>query len=567
MKTMTKTYTHVKTVVAVTFCLMFHILACQAQTRQSVDSLLRCIDKAVDNFPEYVGKRERKINKLRKELARARTDGERYRACFSLSEQYTPFVNDSAIYFLNRCVSIASRMKGQASNLCKCKALIAMRYSSTGIYVESFNTLRGIDTTNVSKEAKGRYYQAYNHVYGEMAYYNHFAATKALYEKMQARYRALMYANLPATDNAVFQYRQLQKLSPETWREALRINDDWMRHVDEGSYPYALVTLYRYLAYKHGNDSIRMMYWLGQSVLTDIRNGVLDQGSMWEMANQLMIVNNVDRAYKYISYTSYCATKFGSRQRLAQIAPLLADIAGKYKAENDRYNRQQTMALSVISVLAVVLLFGFFYVVRQRHKLAVAKDDLANSNRQLQELNVKLESLNGQLSAANVRLSSVNKELSDANRVKEEYVGQFMRLCSDYINKIEALRKKVNNKVKTRQYAELYEMTRPQGDKEELEAFYANFDSAFLHLFPHFFESFNALLRPEERIEQPHRDCLTTPVRIFALIRLGITDSSKIAEFLHYSVNTIYNYRAHIKKGALNDKETFEDDIRKIGTF
>jgi len=225
------------------------------------------------------------------------------------------------------------------------------------------------------------------------------------------------------------------------------------------------------------------------------------------------------------------------------------------------------MTLSVISLLAVALLIGFFYVVRQRHKLAVAKDELASYNSQLQELNVRLESLNGQLSATNVRLSAVNKELSDANRVKEEYVGQFMRLCSEYINKMAALRKKVNNKVKTRQYAEVYEMTRPQGDKEDLEAFYANFDSAFLHLFPNFFESFNALLRPEARIEQPHKDRLTTPVRIFALIRLGINDSSKIAEFLHYSVNTIYNYRAHIKKGALNDKETFEDDIRKIGAF
>ncbi len=564
---MTKTYRHIKTALAMMLCLTFHLLGCLAQTRQSVDSLLRCIDKAVDNSSVYVGKRERRIGRLRRDLARARTDGERYRVSFALYEQYAPFVNDSAIYYLDNCVKAATRMKGQKSNLCKCEALIALRHSSTGIYVESLGTLRGIDTAGVSREAKGVYFQAYTHVYGEMAYYNHFAEAKARYEAIQARYRALMYANLPATDNAVFQYRQLQTLNPKQWRESLRINDDWMRHVKKGSYPYALVTLYRYLAYKHGNDTTRMMYWLGQSVLTDIRNGVLDQGSMWEMANQLMVANNVDRAYKYISYTCNCATRFGSRQRLAQIAPLLADIAGKYKAENDRYNRQQTMALSVISVLAVVLLIGLFYVVRQGRRLAVAKDELARSNSQLQQLNVKLESLNGQLSAANVRLSTVNKELTDANRVKEEYVGQFMRLCSDYINKIEALRKKVNNKVKTKQYAELYEMTRPQDNKEELEAFYANFDSAFLHLFPHFFESFNALLRPEERIEQPRKDQLTTPIRIFALIRLGINDSSKIAEFLHYSVNTIYNYRAHIKKGALNDKETFEDDIRKIGTF
>ena len=103
--------------------------------------------------------------------------------------------------------------------------------------------------------------------------------------------------------------------------------------------------------------------------------------------------------------------------------------------------------------------------------------------------------------------------------------------------------------------------------EEELEEFYTNFDSAFLHLFPHFLDSFNALLRPEERIEQPKKEQLSTPIRIFALIRLGITDSSKIAEFLHYSGNTSYNYRAHIKKGAINDKDSFEEDVRKIGTF
>ena len=178
------------------------------------------------------------------------------------------------------------------------------------------------------------------------------------------------------------------------------------------------------------------------------------------------------------------------------------------------------------------------------------------------------EALNEQLSITNSQLSVVNHELTDANRVKEEYVGRFMRLCSIYINKIEDLRKRVHKKLKARQYDELYEMTRPQDFKEEdLEEFYTNFDSAFLQLFPHFLDSFNALLRPEERIEQPKKEQLSTPIRIFALIRLGINDSSKIAEFLHYSVNTIYNYRSHIKKGAINDKDSFEEDVRKIGTF
>ena len=409
---------------------------------------------------------------------------------------------------------------------------------------------------------------AYNHVYGEIIYYRNPITPEAQYGAMAAEYRQRMYAALPPTSNSVFQYRELDALNAHDNREAMRINDQWLSHVEKGSHPYALVTLYRYLAYKAENDSTRMMYWLAESVLTDIRNGVMDQGSMWEMANQLMGLNDVDRAYKYISFSSICANRFGSRQRLAQISPLLSVIAKMYKDENDQYNRRQNYTLCIISILALMLLIGVFYVSRQRHKLAIARDDLAKTNHQLHELNAQLKSLNEQLSCTNSQLSVVNHELTDANRVKEEYVGRFMRLCSIYINKIEDLRKRVHKKLKARQYDELYEMTRPQDFKEEeLEEFYTNFDSAFLHLFPHFLDSFNALLRPEERIEQPKKEQLSTPIRIFALIRLGINDSSKIAEFLHYSVNTIYNYRAHIKKGAINDKDSFEEDVRKIGTF
>ena len=405
-------------------------------------------------------------------------------------------------------------------------------------------------------------------VYGEIIYYRNPITPEAQYGAMAAEYRQRMYAALPPTSNSVFQYRELDALNAHDNREAMRINDQWLSHVEKGSHPYALVTLYRYLAYKAENDSTRMMYWLAESVLTDIKNGVMDQGSMWEMANQLMGLNDVDRAYKYISFNSICANRFGSRQRLAQISPLLSVIAKMYKNENDQYNRRQNYTLCIISILALMLLISVFYVSRQRHKLAIARDDLAKTNHQQHELNAQLKSLNEQLSCTNSQLSVVNHELTDANRVKEEYVGRFMRLCSIYINKIEDLRKRVHKKLKTRQYDELYEMTRPQNFKEEeLEEFYTNFDSAFLQLFPHFLDSFNALLRPEERIEQPKKEQLSSPIRIFALIRLGITDSSKIAEFLHYSVNTIYNYRAHIKKGAINDKDSFEEDVRKIGTF
>jgi uncharacterized protein YciW len=167
---------------------------------------------------------------------------------------------------------------------------------------------------------------------------------------------------------------------------------------------------------------------------------------------------------------------------------------------------------------------------------------------------------------ANQQLKTSNIQLLDANRVKEEYVGRFMRLCSIYMDRLDDLRKKVNKRVKQRQYAELIELTQSADlQEQELEEFYANVDSAFLHLFPHFVDSFNAMLTPEEQVTLTDKNRLNTTVRIFALIRLGIDDSSKIAEFLHYSVNTIYNYRARVKNGALTDRESFEDMVKNIG--
>lgn len=564
---MKKAKQSLKIILTTQLFLALSVLIGHAQTPKSVDSLLHCIDEAIDNSAQYVSRKEQRIRQLQQQLSQAKNLHAEYQLSYRLYEEYTPFVNDSAIIYLKRCIEIA-RKTGKQSEVGKCQALIAIRCSSTGKFIEALNTLSAIDTTHLDNIAKGTYYMAYNHVYGEIIYYRNPITPEAQYGAIAAEYRQRMYAALPPTSNSVFQCRELDALNAHDNREAMRINDQWLSHIEKGSHPYALVTLYRYLAYKAENDSTRMMYWLAESVLTDIKNGVMDQGSMWEMANQLMGLNDVDRAYKYISFNSICANRFGSRQRLAQISPLLSVIAKMYKDENDQYNRRQNYTLCIISILALMLLIGVFYVSRQRHKLAIARDDLAKTNRQLHELNAQLKSLNEQLSCTNSQLSVVNHELTDANRVKEEYVGRFMRLCSIYINKIEDLRKRVHKKLKARQYDELYEMTRPQDfKKEELEEFYTNFDSAFLHLFPHFLDSFNALLRPEERIEQPKKEQLSTPIRIFALIRLGINDSSKIAEFLHYSVNTIYNYRAHIKKGAINDKDSFEEDVRKIGTF
>ena len=141
-----------------------------------------------------------------------------------------------------------------------------------------------------------------------------------------------------------------------------------------------------------------------------------------------------------------------------------------------------------------------------------------------------------------------------------------MNLCSDYIDKIDDFRKRVNRMVKGHEYEELYRLTKSSDMKNlETENLYAAFDNAFLHLFPNFISDFNALLLPEEKIVVQGEYKLNTTLRIFALIRLGIEDSSRIAKFLRYSVNTIYNYRARVKSVAITHRDDFETRVKNIG--
>ena len=523
----------------------------QATANDDLQLLLQRIDQAIDNSDKYVAKKTARINHIRKKLSLTRGLASEYQLSYRLYKEYLPFMNDSAIHYLQRCTDIARRM-GDKSRAGGCASLMALSCSNAGMYLEAETILNGISAEQLRDSDRGLYYFARAHIAGEMAYYGNIDYMRRQYNASVTKYRQLLLLCLPPTHRFARQCRETTAFAKGDFRHALALNDQWLRQTKKSSADYALVTFYRYLDYKALGDTTQMMHWLAESALSDVENAVMDQSSMWEMANQLMSAGDVDRSYRYICFTSDCADRFGSRQRLSRISPLLSRIAQSYKAEAEKKNASFRKTIILISVLSLVLFAALAYVYRKRNQLAATRDQLAVSNRQLKD--------------SNSQLSALNTQLAEANRVKEEYVGRFMRLCSLYIDKLDELRKKVTKRVKNKQYAELAEMTRSSDFKyAETNELYANFDTAFLHLFPTFVDEFNALLRPDHRITLSDNRQLTTVIRIFALIRLGITDSSKIAEFLHYSVNTIYNYRANTKNGAICDRAEFENKVREIG--
>ena len=542
---------------SVVCCLMVFV-CCPAQYLQE-------IDEAIETSSRYVAAHEAKIAQARQKLEHVQTDLQRYDASYALYDLYRPFVNDSAIFFLKECIELAQKV-GNHSDEVRCQALLAWRCSCTGMYEEALNILDSIRTEGADQAALGEYAHAYNNVYNEMAYYTQMPEMKQAYSQRADYYQNMMYETLPGEDPRIMLRREMSFLNNNKLEQSMAVNDEWLKMVEPGSHPYAMVALYRYLEFKARDDKEQMMHWLAESVLADIRNGVLDQGSMWELANLLMQEGDVEHANRYISYTSECAIRYGSRQRNWQIAPLMTQIAKTYKEKSERTTSQLRVLLGILSVLALLLLGVLFFLHRRNKQLAVARNELRDANTRLSASNAQLSTLNSQLSTLNAQLSTVNSQLSEANRIKEEYIGRFLSLCSQYIDKLDDYRKMVNRKMKNKELDELFRMTKSTELKEkEIEELYQNFDSVFLHLFPNFIDGFNALLQPDMQVHPKEENKLTTDIRIFALIRLGIDDSSKIAEFLHYSVNTIYNYRARIKNGAIGNREAFERQVKELG--
>ncbi|MBR5102744.1 MAG: transcriptional regulator [Muribaculaceae bacterium] len=523
------------------------------------------IDDAINHSAEYVEKHEVKINLQRQALQRETTSSGKFQCCYNLYELYKSFVSDSAFYFLNQCIELADKMNDPSASV-RCRSLLAIKSANIGMYDEALCILDSINTQGADTLALGTYYEAYNNVYSELSYYTRLDNMRQLYLDKAHHYEELMMKYLPSTSEACFLRREQRAQAEGRFDESMKINDEWLAMVEPGSHPYALVALYRYIDYKLQGDKDEMMHWLMESVLTDIKTATMDQGSMWELANELMLRGDIERSSRYISFTSDCANRYGSRQRNWQIAPLLTAIAKNYKSKSESTTKQLRLALGLISVLALLLLGALLFLHRRHKQLTSARNELHQTNGQLESLNDELKTANDQLSDKNAQFSVLNSQLAESNKVKEEYIGRFMSLCSQYIDKLDDYRKMVNKKMKNKELDQLFQLTKSTELKEtELEELYENFDSVFLHLFPNFVEDFNALLQPEAQVHPKEENRLTTEIRIFALIRLGIEDSSKIAEFLRYSVNTIYNYRARIKNGALVNREQFEEKVKNLG--
>lgn len=549
-----------KKILSLVYILCFSALTSSFAQNKNIKDLYEQLDQAIEQSQYYINQKESRITKIKKQSRQGHTPPQLLTAYYKLYEEYKTYKSDSSIYYIHQAIDLAKR-NNMKSDITKLRSLLALQYSTSGAFTEALHVLQSIDKKTLNNSNKKDYYIAFYHVYGELGFTNINIDTELSQEfySKQDCYRDTLFSILSPNSEDYLMRKEVLLTNQNKLKEALKINDIRLSKCKKGSHEYGIVAYYRYLIYRSLKDEDMVKYWLLQSAICDVKCAINDQASLWILAEILSKEKDVERSYKYINFSWKANKKFCTRIRSWQISPVLGTIDHNYQAELKKANHRLIFAIICVSLLVIALALLTFYVNKQKSYLSNARNELKKTNTQLEELNNKLSSTNGMLKAS-------NDKLNESNGVKEEYIGQFLGACSHYIDKLDKMRLNVNKMVKNKQYNELYSMTKSSEVKEqELEELYANFDKVFLNLFPNFVEDLNGLLKEECQIHLSSPNKLSAIVRVFALIRLGIDDSTKIAEFLHYAVNTIYNYRAKLRNGAINDRNEFEKKVRELG--
>ena len=538
-------------------CLIL-ILCVKVAKSDTLDSLLLVLDKNITSCKIYSDKKDIRIRTLKEKLHLNQLSNETtYHLQESLYKEYKSYICDSAIFYLNKNIELAQQINDSYKLN---ESIIKLSYllSSSGMYMEAIDVLKMVNKSSLSKEQLMNYFIAYDHVYGELGYYtqNHKIGTH--YTLRSKMYKDSIY-QIASPDSEIYLSMEETRLRDEgKLQEALAINDKRLSQVTINSPEYAALMYYRALIFREQKEQDNYIRCLSLSSIADIRSAIKDHASLWMLAQALLDRGDLERAYQYMNF-SWTESKFyNARLRAWQSADDLSLIDDTYQLMLRQRNSELKIYILIVSLLSLLLFIALCYIYRQVKHLRTARQNLLKVNTQLENLNKELQKINFSLQTA-------NKDLAESNQIKEVYIARFIKLCSTYVDHLDTYRRMVHKKVLTNQITELLHLTRSNSILEEaLNELYENFDSAFLNLFPNFIEQFNSLLQENEQIRPKKNNTLNTELRIFALIRLGITDSSQRAEFLHYSVNTIYNYRAKVKNKARISREDFEEVIANI---
>ena len=542
------------------FLCLCTICMCRLHAADSsrADSLLLKLDQAIKERPIYMEQKELKLVELKRQLHRQIPDEERFAILGTLLDEYRSFNTDSALHMAEEREQIAIRL-GNREYIDNARMNKADVLGMTGMYKEVMDLMRNIHIDRLPVDIHPYYYHIYRTVYGLMADYAVTAYEKKLYTELTDKYRdSLLLVN---KDNLLIHtlIQSDQYNVRNEYDKAIRLLTDYLALQKDYEHDVAICAYTLSESYRLKGDKEKEKEYLIVSAMADMKTAVREYISLRKLAVLLYQEGDIERAYSYVKICMEDAAACNARLRKLEILEIFPIINDAYQQKTEKQQEQMKWALVSISLLSLFLLLAIFYVYKQMKKVAAARREVIDANKRLKELNDELHLSNAQLKEA-------NHSIAENSYLKEEYIGRYMDQCSVYLEKMDNYRRSLGKIAATGNVEELYKNIKSSKFIEgELKEFYTNFDNTFLQLFPTFVEDFNALLADDEQISLKAGERMNTELRIFALIRLGITDSVKIAQFLRYSVTTIYNSRTKVRNKAAGDRDLLEQEVMTIG--
>lgn len=554
--------------------LFFSAIGC-SHKKPEVPYYLNDLDSLMERGTEFENEKILRIEDLRIRLHHAKSPTERFSLNSMLFDEFSTYASDSALKYIDANIEIAGNEKNiEWLNQSYIKK--SDLFTATGMLPQAAALLDSVDRASLKGFMLTDYFGQLIYLYSHMG--NYIGAPDNEYYKKERDYKDSIMQHITEDHPEYLWYKGLDilgtdKPAEETVEELnVAMAGSRLNTPIDAKNAYILGKLYEQIG-----DHENYKKFMALSSSADIRfSNRRELSSLEELARILYDEKHGDivRAFKYVNYCLNRAITYPNRTKINGISWALDQINNEYQNRMNEQQEAEHRTLITICILAAILAFAIviniiLYIRVHRQKVNL-HDNNISLNEYINELHSSqklLNEANSKLIQLNADLKQKNYELDEANYVKEEYICSIFTICSNYIGKITDLKKSVHVNLLAKKYREIERETEDFDTRSELKEFYNSFDSIFLHIYPDFVNDFNSLLQEDKRIYPKEGELLNTELRIYALIRLGITDSVKIAEFLHCSPQTVYNNRFKVRNKAAIPKENFAEAVRKLGRY
>ena len=544
------------------FLLLMLMVPLLTQGKTDEKKLLERIDYMIDNDQHYQDIKEKELKHLKQQALDAEDNKTRLLFLDSIYRAYSAYRYDSAYAYMKRGLELAEKCK-DSYYITLNKINQASVLSVRGFYSKAEGLLQTLNPETMPYKLKLYYYFTYAWLYNYWESYAQNSDYAKEFRTQRKHYMNLLLQNFKEDSRNTVYYNYLLGeriyLDEPTSRKSLTLFLKAMKMSPAKSRIHAMSAYGAARYYKLTGKFDLYEKYLVEASVSDGLCQLKETVALQKLAYYLFKKdeNNSKLAAKYIQHTMEDAQFFNNQLRMMEISNILPVIATANQQAAERSRARILTGFIAVSAALIIIIILAFVNNRQKNKLKKNKQ-------KIEEQNKKQIEMNGQLSEMNNQLTELNQQLIETNIKRETYLRLFIDISAAYIDKLADYRKLVSRKIKANQAADLLKsLNTHKLEEEETQMFYNRFDKAFMELYPGFVTELNKLLLPESQLEVPTTHTLTTEIRIYALMRLGVTDSQEIATLLHYSTQTIYNYKSGMRAKAIN-RDTFESDVNRL---